>query len=120
MEGKGTLGTREKVANWIEEGRYLLSLIPGLPQENEQLKAAAEAAGKERERLRQEIEELRAENEHFRNEREELGSVFSKFMNETLQLMNELVEKLRATQRSHPAEQATGAAASADHRSGVR
>jgi len=111
MDGKA-VDPRERVSKWIEEGRYLLGIIPGLPEENERLKAAAEAAERESERLRREVAELRSENQYYRNERDEIGEVFSKFMNEMLQLMNEMVEKLRVTQKRNPAERETRAMAS--------
>lgn len=90
---------RERVAKWIEEGRHLLSVIPGLPEENERLKAQAEAAEHECEGLRRAIGELQGENEYFRSERQEIAEAFGRFMNEMLALMNHMVERLRATQR---------------------
>ena len=62
--------TRGKVQKWIEDGQYLVGLIPALVEENERLRTSLESSEKEFERLRQEVALLRGESETYRNERE--------------------------------------------------
>jgi uncharacterized coiled-coil DUF342 family protein len=87
--------TRGKVQKWIEDGQYLVGLIPALVEENERLRTSLESSEKEFERLRQEVALLRGESESYRNEREDVADALNKFMNEMLQLVNEVAQKFR-------------------------
>jgi len=96
--------TRKRLAQWVEEGQSLLSFIPGLLDERDQLMAKAEAAERECEKLRQDISGLRNENQLLRNERAEFVETFGKLLNQTPQLMNEMLQKLRGGPRKSPFE----------------
>jgi uncharacterized coiled-coil DUF342 family protein len=87
--------TRGKVQKWIEDGQYLVGLIPALVEENERLRTSLESSEKEFERLRQEVALLRGESETYRSEREDVADALNKFMNEMLQLVNEVAQKFR-------------------------
>jgi chromosome segregation ATPase len=66
---------RNLVATWITEGQRLLSVVPKLLREHEQLAARAEAAERKCERCEEEIRSLRAETEQFRRERRQTAEV---------------------------------------------
>jgi chromosome segregation ATPase len=104
MEGTGGTETRAKVQKWIEDGQYLIGLIPALVEENERLRTSLDSSEKEFERLRQEVALLRGESEQYRNEREDVADALNKFMNEMLQLVNEVAQKFRTPQRKSPFE----------------
>jgi hypothetical protein len=95
MEGAAGTETRAKVQKWIEDGQYLVGLIPALVEENERLRTSLETSEKEFERLRQEVALLRGESDQYRNEREDVADALNKFMNEMLQLVNEVAQKFR-------------------------
>lgn len=95
MEGAAWTETRAKVQKWIEDGQYLVGLIPALVEENERLRSSLETSEKEFERLRQEVALLRGESEQYRSEREDVADALNKFMNEMLQLVNEVAQKFR-------------------------
>jgi chromosome segregation ATPase len=99
--------TRKRLAQWVEEGQSLLSFIPRLLDEHDQLKAKAEAAGSECEKLRQEISGLRNENQLLRNERTEFVETFGNLLNQAPQLMNEMLQKVRGGPRKSPFEPPT-------------
>lgn len=89
------LETRKRLAQWVEEGQSLLSVLPGLLDEHDQLRARVEATEQECETLRQEVNALRSENQSLRNERTEIVETFYKLLNQTPQLMNEMFQRLR-------------------------
>jgi uncharacterized coiled-coil DUF342 family protein len=95
MEGIAWSETRVKVQKWIEDGQYLVGMIPALVEENERLRTSLETSEKEFERLRQEVATLRGESENYRTEREDVADALNKFMNEMLQLVNEVAQKFR-------------------------
>ena len=47
MEGAAWTETRAKVQKWIEDGQYLVGLIPALVEENERLRSSLETSEKE-------------------------------------------------------------------------
>jgi chromosome segregation ATPase len=104
MEGAAWTERRAKVQKWIEDGQYLIGLIPALVEENERLRTSLDSSEKEFERLRQEVALLRGESEQYRNEREDVADALNKFMNEMLQLVNEVAQKFRTPQRKSPFE----------------
>ncbi len=63
---------RARVTGWLADGQRLLSVVPRLLQEHEQLTARAEAAERKAGRLEEELRHLRSETEHFRRERRQL------------------------------------------------
>jgi seryl-tRNA synthetase len=99
--------TRQRVLNLIEETGSLLGMIPRLLDENEQLRATGEASQKDNERLREEVATLKGELSQFRKERDEIADTFSKVMTEMVDLMNEMIPKLRPGTK--PPVPATGA-----------
>ena len=104
MEGVAWTETRAKVQKWIEDGQYLIGLIPALVEENERLRTSLDSSEKEFERLRQEVASLRGETEQYRSEREDVADALNKFMNDMLQLVNEVAQKFRTPQRKSPFE----------------
>ena len=93
MEGIAWSETRVKVQKWIEDGQYLVGMIPALVEENERLRTSLETSEKEFERLRHEVATLRGESENYRTEREDVADALNKFMNEMLQLVNEVAPR---------------------------
>ena len=91
--------TREQLGRWIEEGQRLMALLPGLLEENDQLRGAVAAAEKEREGVDRELEHVKAENHALRGELTEIQDAFSRFMNDIEQLKNDIDQKLSAMQR---------------------
>jgi seryl-tRNA synthetase len=87
--------TRQRVLNLIEETGSLLGMIPRLLDENEQLRTTGETSQKDNERLREEVATLKGELSQFRKERDEIADTFSKVMTEMVDLMNEMIPKLR-------------------------
>jgi hypothetical protein len=63
------MDARNRVAQWVTEGQRMLSVVPKVLQEHEQLAARTEAAERKCQRFEDEMRNLRAENEHFRRER---------------------------------------------------
>jgi predicted nucleic acid-binding Zn-ribbon protein len=63
------IDARNLVTRWVTEGQRMLSVVPKLLHEHEQLAARAETAERKSERCEEEIKNLRGENEHFRRER---------------------------------------------------
>ncbi|MBI4636650.1 MAG: hypothetical protein HY727_09920 [Candidatus Rokubacteria bacterium] len=79
---------RERVGRWIEEGKELLELLPGLLDQHAGLRGRAEAAEQECEKLHQELAKLRLENQQYRTERDELAETFKR-MTEVVQPVSE-------------------------------
>lgn len=110
MDTTGTSNTRQRILKWIEEGRSLLSLLPGPLEETERVQARTAA-------LEQDCERLRQENASLRKEQEEIVAGFGKLMAEMLRPMNEMMQKLRGTQttqKKNPFEREPGATAPAE------
>jgi septal ring factor EnvC (AmiA/AmiB activator) len=115
---------RERITRWIEEGRELFSVLPGLLELEQKLSAKSDHAEKEAERLRRELtelrkdladaktqgvdmrkesgdlhkelDELRKQNEQLRSEKEEAGQALAKVL-ETVQATNQIAQKLGVT-----------------------
>lgn len=86
---------RQRVIKWIDEGQFLAGRLRGLLEEIERLKAGVTLVEKECERLRQ-------ENGELRKEQEELVGGIGKLMAELVRPMNELMQKIRGTQKRSP------------------
>ena len=85
--------TRQRVARWVEDGQSVLSTVPWLFDENERLRAAAEAAERESARLRHELDSLRAETNFLIDEQGEIAEMIAAGLNK---VMNEALQRLRA------------------------
>lgn len=98
---EATGATQQQFDRWIEEGQHLITLLPGLFEENDRLRSAVAAAEKERETVQRELEYAKAENHALRGECTEMQGAFSKFMNELQELMNDVVRvrKLNTSER---------------------
>jgi hypothetical protein len=81
---------RKRVTGWILEGQRLLTAVPKLLHEHEQIAARADAAERKCARLEEEIRQVRTEAEHLRRERRQTI--------ETLKtLMHQMVESAGGT-----------------------
>lgn len=85
----------QRMLKWITEGQALGGLIQGLLDDNERLRESARAAEGECANLRQEMTELR-------KEQEEMVGMFGKLMSDMLRPMDEMMQKIRGTQRRSP------------------
>ena len=85
--------TRQRVARWVEDGQSVLGAVPWLFDENERLRAAAEAAERESERLRHELDSLRAEANFLIEEQGEIAEMVAAGLN---RVVNEALHRLRA------------------------
>ena len=83
---------RRRLTRWIEDGQSVLGVVPWLFEENDRLRAAAEAADRECARLRQELEALRAETNFLIDERGEIAELIAEGLNK---VMNEALTRLR-------------------------
>lgn len=95
MEQVAASEMRQRVLNLIEETGAVLGLVPRLLDDNEQLRARAESAGRDTERLREELAAVRAELEQLRRERDEMADSFARTMNEMVEVVNQMVSRLR-------------------------
>ena len=83
---------RRRLTQWIEDGQSVLGVVPRLFEENERLRAAAEAASRECASLRQELEALRAETNFLIDERGEIAELIAEGLNK---VMNDALQRLR-------------------------
>jgi hypothetical protein len=84
--------TREKLAQWVQDGlRLLPHLLPLLHGDT----AAAKVVDleKESDRLRRELDELRKEHERLRSDRDEVALVLNRLM-DSVQPINQIAQKL--------------------------
>ena len=102
MERMTVSDARQEVDKWLEQGQYLMGLLPGLLDENDRLRTDKETAVKDAERLKDEVSDLRKENQSLRDENAEVGETVGRLMNDILQLTNEVVQRLRPAQRRAP------------------
>ena len=84
---------RRRLTRWIEDGQSVLGVVPWIFEENDRLRAAAEAADRECSRLRQEIEALQAETNFLIDERGEIAELIAEGLNK---VMNDALQRLRA------------------------
>lgn len=103
MEQVAASEMRQRVLNLIEETGAVLGLVPRLLDDNEQLQARAESAGRDNERLREELAAVRAELEQLRRERDEMADSFTRTMNEMVEVVNQMVSRLRPAAHTRPA-----------------
>ena len=93
--------TRQRAVALIEEAGTLLGMIPRLLDENEGLRASAEAAARDADGLRGEIDALRAEVQQLRAEREDLVEIMARVAADVGRL-GEIVAKARPAERKSP------------------
>jgi hypothetical protein len=84
---------RRRLTRWIEDGQSVLGVVPWVFEENDRLRAAAEAADRECSSLRQELEALRAETNFLIDERGEIAELIAEGLNK---VMNDALQRLRA------------------------
>lgn len=101
MDMRSMEDTRQRAVALIEEAGTLLGMIPRLLDDNDGLRAAAEAAAKESEELRGEIDALRGEIQQQKAEREELAEIVARVVSDIGRL-GELAAKPRAAERRSP------------------
>lgn len=94
----------DDIARWIQEGRQILDVLPGLLEQHEKSRARAADVEQEIEKLRHDVAELRLENQQLRTERDEMAEAFNKLMNEVVTPMNEIATKIKVTPRRSPFE----------------
>jgi ElaB/YqjD/DUF883 family membrane-anchored ribosome-binding protein len=92
MDALAVEEARQRLARWLEDGRSVLGVVPWLFEENERLRAAADAADRECARLRQELEALRAETNFLIDERGEIAELIAEGLNK---VMNDALRRLR-------------------------
>ena len=69
--------TRQRLSQWLDEGRALSELVPPLFDDHARLRASAEAAEVECARLRQEVAVLRAEVAALMHDRNEVADLIA-------------------------------------------
>lgn len=94
MEAADMQDTRQRAVALIREAETLLGMVPDLLDQNDNLRAAGDAAAKEAEALRGEIDALRAELGQLRSERESLAEIVARMATDTSRL-GELVARPR-------------------------
>jgi predicted nuclease with TOPRIM domain len=100
MEEPIMIENAQQTIDQVREATALLELIPRLLEENEKLRAEAEAATREVEKLRAEVEPLRSEVQRCRSEREELGEAIGRLMSDMGNIAGEFAPRFKASSRS--------------------
>jgi CheY-like chemotaxis protein len=83
--------TRQRLSQWLDEGRALSELVPPLFDDHARLRASAEAAEVECARLRQEVAALRAEVTALMHDRNEVADLIASGLS---RLTNGVVKRL--------------------------
>jgi predicted RNase H-like nuclease (RuvC/YqgF family) len=96
MDESRAAETRQRVINYIEETGALLGMIPRLLDENERLRAEAEAAVRESHQLRGEVDDLRGEVQRLQTDRDEIAQSVARVMSNLVGVVNEILPKLRS------------------------
>ena len=126
MDDAAAMQARERLTRWIEDGREIFALLPGLLESGQKTSAKIEHAERDAERLRRELmelrkelseakdraqsneaekqleeyrkqlEELRRANEQLKNEKDEVAQAFAKLL-DTMQSTNQIAQKLGVT-----------------------
>lgn len=102
MESSASVDTGQRLMKWMEEGRSLASLVHGLLEETDQLRANLTE-------VEQECKRLRQENSVLQRDREDTVEALGKLMGEMLRPMNEIMQKIRGTQSTSPFERGASA-----------
>lgn len=89
MRKMAAMDTRQRVVQWVEESRDLVSLLPGLLDH-------LTTVEQECERLRQELSALQREKETLLTERAEVSEALNRVMLAMTQPINEIAQRLRA------------------------
>jgi uncharacterized coiled-coil DUF342 family protein len=103
MDESRAAETRQRVINYIEETGALLGMIPRLVDENDRLRAEAEASARESQELRAEVEELRSEVQRLQSDRDEIAQSVARVMTNMVGVVNEILPKLRSGGGAPPA-----------------
>jgi len=109
LETTGLQDTRQRAVALIEEAGTLLGMIPKLLDDNDSLRASADAATKEADALRSEVEAMRVELGQLRTEREDLAEIMTRIATDMSRL-GEIVSRPRAgAERKSPFWRESGA-----------
>jgi seryl-tRNA synthetase len=99
MDGMSAGETREKVAQWVQEGLKLLPHLPPLLHGDSaaarvvELERESEKLRKEVADLRKELDEVRKEHERVRADRDEVTLVLNRVMDSVLPI-NQIAQRL--------------------------
>ncbi len=102
MDRSPATDTRQRITSLIEEAGSLLGMIPGLLDENEQMRARMESTQQEADRVREELVAVENELAQIRKERDEITRMCTSAMNEAASVINEMLIKLRPGQKPSP------------------
>ena len=94
--------TRERVARLIEEAGSVLGMIPGVLDENEELRVHLESAQREADKTCEQLLVLKNEIAQLRKERDEISGMCTSAMSEMAEVLNEMIDKLRSGQKPSP------------------
>ncbi len=111
MDRSPVTDMRQRVTDLIDEAGSLLGMIPGLLDENEQMRARVESTQQETDRVREELVAVKNELAQLRKERDEMTRMCTTAMNEAANVINEMLIKLRPGQKPSPFARDAGAAA---------
>ena len=101
---------RDRVTNFIEEAGAVLRMLPGLFDENEEMRVKTESAHQEAARAAQELTAVKSELAQLRKEHDETARMCITAMNEVAGVINEMITKLRPGQKSSPFARDPGSA----------
>src|ERR1051325_7686925 len=104
-EDMASADAKDQVTRWIQQGQQVLTLLPGMLDQTERVRARAAEVETEVERLRHEVAELRRENQQLRTERDEIAEAFA--------TVNEIATRIRVAPRRSPFERDPRATAQA-------
>lgn len=102
MDRPTAADARHRGTRLIEEAGSLLELLPGLLDENEQMRARVESTQQDADRAHEEILALKSEIAQLRRDHDEVTSMCTSAMKEVADNVNELITKLRPAQRPSP------------------
>jgi chromosome segregation ATPase len=102
MDHAAVTEIRQRVARLVEEAGSVLGMIPGVLDENEELRVSFEGAQREADRTCEQLIVLKNEVAQLRKERDEITGMCTSAMSEMAEVMNEMIGKLRAGQKSSP------------------
>lgn len=102
MDHVAVTETRQRVARLVEEAGSVLGMIPGVLDENEELRVSFESAQREADRTCEQLIVLKNEVSQLRKERDEITGMCTSAMSEMAEVLNEMIGKLRSGQKSGP------------------
>ena len=110
MDQAPTADTRQRVLSGIQEVGSLLGMIPGLLDENEQMRVRMERTRQEADAIREELVAVKNEVGALRKERDDTTRMCTNAMSEVAGVINEMITKLRPAQNASPFTRAPAAA----------